>query len=206
MARWMTAAAALALAAGAAAAQPKDPDWPCEQRKVQHLSIGQMWTGPVPDDLDAWRGDVDLAGRAARIAARRTTDAEVAALLAGVEARGEESREARLARLFVGVFALIDAERSRIVDGITRYARRQAALSERIDAAQVALAEAEAAADPDDFDALDRVDEMRDTLAWDARIFEERNRSLAYVCESPVILERRAFAVAREIMAAIESE
>jgi hypothetical protein len=165
-----------------------------------------MWTGQVPADLDAWRGDADLADRAARIAARRTSDAEVAALVAGVEARGGESREARLARLFVGVFALIDAERSRIVDGITRYARRQAALSARIDAAQVALVQAEAAADPDDFDALDRVDEMRDTLAWDARIFEERNRSLTYVCESPVILERRAFSVARAIMAAIEAE
>lgn len=203
MARWMMAAALVA-AAGVAAAQPAEPEWPCEQRKVRHLSIGQMWAGPAPEDLDAWRADADLADRAARIAARRTPQAEIDALIAGVEARDGVSRNDRLAMLFTGVFALIDAERARIVDGITRYARRQVALSERIDTAQTALAAAEAAASADDFDALDRIDRMRDTIAWDARIFDERNRSLTFVCESPVILERRAFAVSRAVQAAME--
>ena len=94
--------------------------------------------------------------------------------------------------------------RARIVEGITRYARRQRALSARIDAEQAGLAKAEAEAKPDDYDALDRIDEMRDALAWDVRIYEERNRSLTYVCETPVILEKRAFAVARAVMAEIE--
>jgi hypothetical protein len=31
-------------------------------------------------------------------------------------------------------------------------------------------------------------------------VFDERKQSLTYVCESPVILEKRAFAIARAIM------
>ena len=34
----------------ALAASGTDPDWPCIQRKQPHLSLGQVWTGPVPDD------------------------------------------------------------------------------------------------------------------------------------------------------------
>ena len=40
---------------------------------------------------------------------------------------------------------------------------------------------------------------LEDALRWDTRIHDERNAALAYVCESPVILEQRAFALAREI-------
>jgi len=190
------------LAAGVAQAQPKAPDWPCAQRKVQHLSIGQMWAGPIPDDLSAWRDDPDTAETAAAMAARRTPLREVEAMAASFATKAPD-RAARLATLYAGVFALIDRERSRIVDGVTRFARRQQALSARIDAAQVALAEAQAAAAPDDFDALDRVEAMRDALAWDVRIFEERQRSLTHVCESPVILEQRAFAIGRLLHAEI---
>ena len=42
---------ALGLLAGAAQADTgTDPDWPCIQRKQPHLSLGQMWSGPAPDD------------------------------------------------------------------------------------------------------------------------------------------------------------
>ena len=42
---------ALIIAAGPAwPAAGIDPDWPCIQRKQPHLSLGQVWTGPAPDD------------------------------------------------------------------------------------------------------------------------------------------------------------
>lgn len=199
LARSMRLAAAVALLAGAPALAFDDPDWPCQQRKVDRLSIGQMWSGPVPENLSAWRDDEAIGDAAARIAARRTTMDEVAALVAATP------RDA-LPTLFSGVFALIDAERTRLVEGIMRATRKQRALSEKIDADQAALAAAEAAAKPDDFDALDRIDEQRDAVAWDIRIYDERRRSVMYVCESPVILEKRLFAVARLIEAAMAAE
>ena len=39
----------LLAAAPALAAGPPDPDWPCIQRRQPHLSIAQVWGGPVPD-------------------------------------------------------------------------------------------------------------------------------------------------------------
>jgi hypothetical protein len=42
---------------------------------------------------------------------------------------------------------------------------------------------------------------MRDAILWDTRIYDERRRSLQFVCETPVILERRAFEVSRMVQA-----
>jgi hypothetical protein len=196
-----------AMIAGGLTAAPAaafdDPDWPCQQRRVNNLSIGAMWTGPVPEDMEAWREDPMLAEAAARIAARRTPMHEAEAIIDQI-AGGPDPAE-RLPKLYAGVFGIIDAERARIVDGIVRYVNRQRGLAEKIDADQVELARMEAETAQDDFDGLDRIDEMRDQVLWDVRIYEERRRSLNYVCESPVILEQRAFAVARAVIARLEA-
>ncbi len=186
-----------ALAAGPAAAQPvEDPDWPCVQRKVPALSLGQMWAGPVPQG--DWRDDSEVEALAREIAARRSPLEEVEAKVAAfAEAAPEAERPERLAELFAGVLETIDAERGQLIGGIGRYARNQAALSDRIEAMQRELAALEAA-EPKDFD---RIEELEDTLAWETRIFRDRAQSLTYVCETPVLLEQRAFAIARLIAA-----
>ena len=59
--------------AGAARAQDHaDPDWPCVQRKQPHLSLGQMWTGPAPDDATrALARSPEIAALADRLEQRR---------------------------------------------------------------------------------------------------------------------------------------
>ena len=42
--------------------------------------------------------------------------------------------------------------------------------------------------------------ELEEQILWDSRIYDERERSLTYICEQPVLLEQRIFALAREIM------
>ena len=48
----------------------------------------------------------------------------------------------------------------------------------------------------------------RDTLIaerdWDVRIYDDRRGSLSYLCEQPVLLEQRAFALARTIVSHLE--
>ena len=185
------------LAAGPAPAQPvEDPDWPCVQRKVPSLSLGQMWGGPIPQGN--WRDDPRMEALAGEIAARRSPLEEVGAKVAAfAEAAPEAERPERLAELFAGVLETIDAERGQLIGGIGRYARNQAALSDRIEALQRELAALEEA-EPKDFD---RIEELEDTLAWETRIFRDRAQSLTYVCETPVLLEQRAFAIARLIAA-----
>ena len=193
------------LALPAIAADFSDPDWPCVQRKVVNLSWGMMWTGqPIDDSLGNWREDPEIRTLAETIAVRRTPMDEVEARIAAFADGLGEDRERRLALLFKGAFELIDRERAQIVGGIGRYARKQTALAERIDEARIEFAElsdAERAAEGENLDRLDRIEELEDQIAWDTRIFDERQRSLTYVCESPVLLEQRAFAIARAIMA-----
>jgi hypothetical protein len=209
MGKSLFAIAAIAATLGAAAATPahafNDPDWPCVQRKMLHLSIGQMWAGPpVPEDPDAWRSDDALASMIATIAARRTPLEDVEEMVAGLEGEGDRSREDRLLALFAGTFERIDRDRARIVDGITRLAKRERERAERIDAMRAEIDALKESAKPEDYDALDRIEEMEDELAWETRIYADRRRSLTFVCESPVILEQRAFAVSRMVMEALE--
>ena len=60
--------------------------------------------------------------------------------------------------------------------------------------------ESNAVADAQEADAPEKSQqEQQAALQWDKRIFEERSRSLTYVCEEPGLLEKRAFEIARRI-------
>ena len=184
------------------AAAFNDPDWPCAQRKVVQLSIGQVWTAALPPEGANWRDDPEIVRLAPVLAARRTSMDEAEALIAAFP--GGEDRGARLTLLFAGAFDLIERERRRLIDGIVRYALKQRALSEQIDADQAVLAQLKETTAEDDFDGLDAIDEREDKLVWDTRIYQDRNKSLTYVCESPVIIEKRAFALGKLIQAEME--
>ena len=190
--KYLVALAILA-AAPAFAATGTDPEWPCIQRKQPHLSLGQVWTGPVPDDWIAELArDPQIDALAARLEQRRLPIEEAEAAIADFAAGADD---ARLTALMVAIFNKIEPDRSALIDGIARYGRSQVSLSQRIEERRAQMAELEAAADPD-FDAIDAAEEALD---WDQRIFTERQQSLTYVCETPVILEQRAFALGRAI-------
>jgi hypothetical protein len=182
------------LASGAALGQPHDPDWPCIQRRVPALTIAQMWAGPQP--APDWQDRPELRELARGLAARRVSVEEATAVagdyVAGLDAA---ERGRALASLFAAVLDRINAERSEIIAGIGRYARRQTAEAERVEAMQADLAALEAA--PEGERDVARIEELRTALAWETRIFRDRAQSLTYVCETPVLLERRAFELAR---------
>ncbi|MEM7522620.1 MAG: hypothetical protein AAF360_02445 [Pseudomonadota bacterium] len=187
--------ALLIVAAPMLAAAQEDPDWPCAQRKVAHLSWGQMWSGPPLPDDGGWRDDPVIGPLSSRLAARRTSIEDAPALIDAAGLSGADDH----ATLFAGAFELIDKERARLVEGIGRFARKQQDRAARVDAIRVEINEMRASTAPDDFDGLDRLEAREDELAWETRIYQDRRRSLEFVCESPVTLEKRAFALARMI-------
>jgi hypothetical protein len=81
-----------------------------------------------------------------------------------------------------------------MIDGLKRYARGQRALAERITAAGTALDGLPPGPDVVPPPELAPIKEMRD---WDIRVFEDRQKSLTYLCDQPVMLEQRAFALGR---------
>ena len=178
------------------AADPVDPDWPCMQRRVEHLSIGVLWPEPIPEP-DSPLAD-DLREVAAQLALRRVSDEQARELLAEVEARHPDFGTADYGRLFQATFQQIDRQRAQIVAGIGRYAQNQETLASEIDRLQAEMAALEAA-DESDFD---RIDEVEAELDGRIRVFNDRARSLTYVCESPVLLEQRAYAIAQMMLEA----
>ncbi|RJF80579.1 hypothetical protein D3874_26020 [Oleomonas cavernae] len=190
------AALCLILAAPAQAQAPADPDWPCIQRKVGTISAGTVWSGPDLASAGPWDKDFDAAALAQKLASRRTPMAEVDGLIeAFAQAAGPE-KSVRLTRVFAGVLELTNTERDRILNGITRYARGQHKLADRIREASDKVGEAKDS--PMAAESKETL-ELENQLQWDTRIFEERRRSLTYVCETPVLLEQRVFEIARRI-------
>lgn len=195
--RWALAALLLSTWGGPVqAADMVDPDWPCVQRKVPELSVGQMWAGPMPEE--GWHPDAKTRAVAASLVPRRVTPEEVAAAATDYAERlPADARAQGLADLFAAALAQINKERGQVIAGIARYAHDQEALADRVTAREDELARLQA--DPDEQKDWDRIEELQDELAWDTRIFKERAQSLTYVCETPVLLEQRAFTIARAL-------
>ncbi len=183
------------LAGAPAWAEGEDPTWPCIQRKQPHLSAGQLWPGPPADETTSdLARRADIAALAQTLEQRRLPLEEAEARIAEF-ASGADANE--LTALFIAILDRIDAYRSQIIGGIGRYAESQLTLSAQIEARRAEMARLEKGAKPD----FDRIDAEEEKLDWDIRVFTDRQQQLTYVCETPVILEQRAFALAKAIAA-----
>ncbi|WP_099867522.1 hypothetical protein [Pararhizobium haloflavum] len=173
------------------AASSENPDWPCIQRLVPRISSAQVWAGPElkPED---WLRDQDVREVATQIAARRLSVEEASDLIAEfAEAQPEAERNAKLTALFGRTLEIINGDRGSLIAGIGRFAESQRQRAERIRSARVA-AQSEAGAQSD-------TQSLPQNLAMDIRIYQERRQALTYLCEQPVLLDQRAFALGRAI-------
>ena len=189
----------LVIPSAAPAASSENPDWPCIQGKVPTISLGMVWAGPEiePDDA-SWRQSPEIANLAEELSQRRVPVDEAKARIETFAKALDDKRNEKLILLFTGLFQIINRERSDIIDGIERYAQKQRALAARIKERTAELSRLRRK-DQLDESGRARVAELNEQLTWDSRVFDEREQSLTYVCESPVLLEQRLFALAREI-------
>ncbi len=195
-------AAALGFVAAAAVGAPAMAastagDWPCVQRKMPHLSLAQMWSGP--EAQGDWREDREIRDLANRLASRRLPTEEAEVLIADFATAAGEQKAERLALLFSGVFEIIESERAKVMAGIERYSKRQQALADRIREQSKEIATLRQNSDGSNA-ATDAIEDAQSKLDWDTRIYQEREQSLTYVCEVPVLFEQRAFALARMML------
>lgn len=183
--------AGLASPAGAQA----EGDWPCIQPRVAEIGISQMWSGPALDSAGDWRADPELAQLVAVLAARRLPVEEAGATIEAFAASAGPDKNQRLTLLFAGLFDEMNASRTRMIAGIERYARRQRELAQRINDTRTALASHGLGGSMPGQASSD----LEQSLAWDTRIYDERAQTISYVCETPVWIEQRLFALARVI-------
>ena len=194
--------ALLGSATTVAAADYADPTWPCIQRKVENLSAGLMWSLPqpeVPFPVDAAVA-LEIAILADTLSLRRIPAEELQSLIDEFAAR-HDGDPALLGQVFTAVFEPLNKRRGRIIDGIGDFSLGQIALSEKIDAARVEMSAQMAKTEPD----FDKVDALEEQLDWDQVIFTDRQRSIEYLCETPVIIERRLFEIARMLQQAAKT-
>jgi hypothetical protein len=169
-----------------------EADWPCAQRRTPTISAAAIWAGPDPARAGAWDQDPDAAALAQKLASRRTPLEDVDALLDDFASKAGADKDVRLTRVFAGMLELINSERDRVIGGIVRYAQGQNKLAEKVRRDSEAVNDAEE-------EKPQEGQQAQAALQWDKRIFDERGRSLTYVCETPGLLEKRAFDIARRI-------
>jgi hypothetical protein len=191
--------AALACATAAVAQQDsakKKLDWPCQQILVDRISAAAVWSGPPIDNV-AWKSDPAVAALAAQLAARRTPLDEAERLVGDFAQAQVANKSNKLTAVFAGVFETLNDERAQVIEGLRRFGAKQREFAAAIRAeSQASQTSATQSAD-------NRGDQAQDAAAqklqWDMRLFDERRQSLAFVCESPTLIEQRLFALAKII-------
>ncbi len=193
-------AAALALGLGLATAAwaAEDPDWPCIQRLVPTVSAAAMWAGPpFEEEASGWQKDAEVKELAIKIASRRTPLEDAKTAIETFTGGLGAEKDRRLTLLFDGALTTINRERASIIGGIKRYAKRQRGLAVKIEREFAELNELPQDGTPEQ---QARRRSLEEQQLWDTRIHQEREWSLTYICEQPVLLEQRLFSLAREIM------
>src|SRR3954468_14615163 len=199
--RLLVAAFAIVLATPAFAADPRYPDWPCAQAKVPELSVAAMWAGPPIDEVaKAWESDPKVKDLVPRIAARRTSLEDAQKSVAEFITGSAPEREQKARLLFAGLFERLNRERSEVMNGIERVGRHQKELANKIKADVADLHSAQDATPPEQA----KIDQLAAQVEWSTRIFEDRRKSIRFVCEVPVQIEQRLFALARTAQQAME--
>jgi len=197
----VTAAAVVGAPGALRAADPRYPDWPCNQLKVPEISIAAVWAGPpIADVRDTWQNDPKLPDLVDRLAARRTPMDEAQKLIAEFVAGSAAEKEDKAKRLFAGVFETLNHQRGDVMTGIERITRKQKALAGKIRSDALELRTLQDAGDRDQT----KIEELTNQVAWSTRIFEDRRKTINYVCEVPGLIERRLFGLARSIQQALE--
>ncbi|MEH2471607.1 hypothetical protein V1281_007206 [Nitrobacteraceae bacterium AZCC 2161] len=203
--RWRGMIAVLMAMAGSVdvgrAADPRYPDWPCAQAKVPEVSLAAVWAGPPLDDVaNKWKDDATVNALVSRLAARRTPLEEAEKTIAEFLSGATPEKHERGKLLFAGLFDTLNAQRSSVMNGLERVTRKQREAADSIRAETLAMHALQDQMTPD---AL-KIEQLGNQLLWQTRIFEDRRRVIKFVCEVPVAIDQRLFALGRMIQQGIE--
>jgi hypothetical protein len=175
-------------------------DWPCVQRKVATMSVGQIWDGPSIDGVKGWFREPGMSDLIDVMAARRIAldDAEKALqkFAAGLPA---DQKDEKLTLLFAGLFDKVSSQRRVVLTGIEKYQRSQKERARELERQSSAIGDMEAKLPPGIHDDTPEMAAQREKFNWAQRIFQERQSNIPMACELPVLLEERLYAMTRAI-------
>lgn len=187
----------------ALALDPRYPDWPCQQLKVPEISIASVWTGPSIEAADtAQPADAKQAEIVSRLAARRTPMEDARKLIADFVTGTNEEKQKKAKTLFAALYSTLNAQRDQVMNGIERFSRKQKAMAQEI------RDETQMMREMQDKPSADQAqnDELASRLSWQTRIFEDRRKSTSYVCDVPVLIEKRLFDLGHAIQSTLDAD
>jgi hypothetical protein len=186
-----------------AAEESENPDWPCEQALVPEVSAAVVWDGPDPTPFsDQWASDAEVAGLARRLSARGTDRAHSESLIeAFAEAQPSAERDRRLTLLFAAVLDILNADRGKLLSGILRYSRDQERRARVLDSDLTQMVELE---EEGSEEARQRLAELRTRVELEQRVFDDREKSIPFLCTRPRAVEQRIGELARAIASRLE--
>jgi hypothetical protein len=196
-------ALAACLSQPAFALDPRYPDWPCQQLKVPGISVASVWTGPSIEGLDKSEPtDPKVAELVSRLAARRVPVEDARKLIAEFVVGTSDEKQQKAKALFAALYSRLNAQRDEVMNGIERFSRKQKAMAEQIRGETQKMRELQDKANVDQAQS----DELANRLSWQTRIFEDRRKSTSYVCDVPVLIEKRLFDLSSAIQNALNAD
>ena len=182
-----------------AAQRSEDPDWPCQQRLVPHLTPAAYWNGPV-DERGNWQADPEITELVHRLAPRRVKTEEGLVAIINFAKTASEDRPHRLALAFRGLLEETDRERAGLIERLKQVGRRQRELADLA----AGLGNELAAIAPDvTGEAAEKRLDLQQRHDFTVRNFEEIQRTIRYACDIPVELDARLGVWARALQQAV---
>ena len=201
--RCIVAAVAVGWIQSAFALDPRYPDWPCQQLKVPGIALANVWTGPSIEIGDTAKPtDEKQSELVSRLAARRTAMDDARKLIADYLVGSSAEKQEKAMTLFAALYSTLNAQRDEVMSGIERFSRKQKAAADDIRAEAQKLREMQDKAAADQA----QTEDLANRLAWQTRIFEDRRKSTAYVCDVPVLIEKRLFDLGGAIQSTMNAD
>ena len=198
--RCIVVAVAACWTQSALALDPRYPDWPCQQLKVPGIAIASVWSGPSIEIGDGAKPtDAKQAELVSRLAARRTPIEDARKLIVDYVVGTSAEKQEKAKTLFAALYSTLNSQRDEVMSGIERFSRKQKAAADSIREEAQKLREMQ---DKPDANPAQN-EELVSQLAWQTRIFEDRRKSTSYVCDVPVLIEKRLFDLGGAIQGAL---
>lgn len=208
--------------------------WPCVQRKVDTISVSQVWDGPSIEGIKGWYTNKELVDLVDLLASRRVPVEEAeTSIKAYADKQPPDQRDQNLTVLFAALFDKVSTQRRTVIAGIEKYQKSQIARSKELERQSTAIAELEkkvAAGKQSEGDGAKttsgsdnvhegevlpdtgaissgspELDKAREQFNWAQRIFQERQQSMPLACELPGLIDERLYALAQAIRQLMKS-
>lgn len=180
------------------------PEWPCVQRKVPTISSAQIWDGPPVDGIKDF--DPSIRDLTQVLESRRVPldDAEKA-IKDYATSIPEAERDKKLTELFASFLSDVNTDRQFVMGKVEEFQKRQKARASELEREGQRLAAKGIPATDEALPTETKLSPEQQEYNWNARIFQERQQNLTMACEIPMLIEQRAFDIARLIRSHMKS-